>query len=166
MTKEKILKPQNNSRGYLRVQLKKDKKHKSVFIHRLVAEHFIEKIEGCNIVNHLDCNPHNNCADNLEWTTLKGNVDYMIELGRNKRTESWINKLTETERIKFGKPVVRISITNNEMKKYETLNQARADGFQPSCISNCCNGIRKQHKGYRWEFYNEEIHGGNKWKAG
>ena len=25
-------------------------------------------------------------------------------------------------------------------------------GFEPSCVSNCCNKKRKTHKGYTWEF--------------
>lgn len=153
--KEKILKPQNNSRGYLRVQLRKNSNYKYYFIHRLVAEAFVTKADGYNVVNHIDCNPHNNCADNLEWTTQKGNLEYMIKMGRNKRNKEWISKLTETQRMLFGKSVVRISIMNNEIKKYETLNQVKDDGFNISCVSNCCNGIRKTHKGYKWEFYKE-----------
>ena len=26
------------------------------------------------------------------------------------------------------------------------------DGFQPSCVSCCCNGKRKTHAGFTWEF--------------
>lgn len=43
-------------------------------VHRLVAEAFVEQKEGCNVVNHLDCNKLNNNADNLEWTTVKENT--------------------------------------------------------------------------------------------
>ena len=56
-------------------------------MHRLVAEHFIQKPKGCDVVNHLDCNPQNNCKNNLEWTTDQGNFAYMQSLGRNKRTD-------------------------------------------------------------------------------
>ena len=76
-------------------------------MHRLVAEHFIQKPKGCDVVNHLDCNPQNNCKNNLEWTTEQGNFAYMQSLGRNKRTDKWIKRLTKSERRLFAKKVVR-----------------------------------------------------------
>ena len=79
ISRERILKNQDNSKGYLRVELKANNKKQKFFVHRLVAEHFLDKPKGCNIVNHLDCNPHNNNVENLEWTTFKGNSRYMKE---------------------------------------------------------------------------------------
>lgn len=153
--KGKILKPQENSRKYLRVELKVKNNSKRFFVHRLVAKHFIHKPQGYNIVNHLDCNPHNNKASNLEWTTAQGNMDYMNRLGRNKRTNKWIENLTESERKKFGKAVIGVSISDTKVLKYETLNQVKKDGFQPSCVSCCCNKKRLTHRGYVWRFANE-----------
>lgn len=152
VTKERILKNQDNSRGYLRVELKVDNKKQKFFIHRLVAEHFIDKPEGCNVVNHLDCNPHNNNVENLEWTTLKGNTRYMQKLGRDKRTFTWIKKLTKTQRKVNGKKVQGISINGTKILNYEAVNEVKIDGFQPSCVSCCCNGKRLTHKGYVWRF--------------
>ena len=150
--KEKILKPQENSKGYLRINLNKNNKIKRFFIHRLVAEYFVTKEIGKNIVNHLDCNPHNNKADNLEWTTIKGNHEYMQKLGRNKRTEQWLKKLSQTQRKINGKKVQAISINGVKVLNYETVNDTKKDGFQPSCVSNCCNKKRLTHKGYVWTF--------------
>lgn len=48
-------------------------------VHRLVAEAFVSKVEGCNVVNHLDCNKRNNNADNLEWTTVQGNTKHAYD---------------------------------------------------------------------------------------
>lgn len=152
MRQGKILKPQDNSRGYLRIHLKSDNTEKVFFVHRLVAEHFIEKKEGNNIVNHLDCNPHNNNAENLEWTTFKGNSQYMQKLGRNKRTTEWIKRLTETQRRVNGKKVQGIALKGTQVLNYEGVNDTRKDGFQPSCVSCCCNGKRLTHKGFVWRF--------------
>lgn len=151
-TKEKILKNQENSRGYFRVELKVNGKNQKFFIHRLVAEHFIYKPKDCNIVNHLDCNPHNNMVDNLEWTTMKGNTAYMQKLGRNKRTKIWIERLTDTQRKINGKKVEGKSLDGTKTINYNTVNEVKKDGFQPSCVSNCCNQIRNTHKGYMWRF--------------
>lgn len=35
---------------------------------------------------------------------------------------------------------------------YKALNDCAKDGFQPSCVSCCCNGKRKTHAGFTWEF--------------
>jgi hypothetical protein len=43
-------------------------------VHRLVAEAFLARVTGCNVVNHLDNNPLNNDVSNLEWTTPLGNT--------------------------------------------------------------------------------------------
>ena len=154
--KGRILTAVPNSKGYMRVCLKANGKSERFFVHRLVAEHFVEKEDNKNIINHLDCNPKNNNANNLEWTTLKDNFEYMKMLGRNKRTKEWIENLTKSEREKFAKKVVRIS-ENGEEKEYEAVNATKEDGFHPSCVSNCCNGIRGKHKGYRWKFVEERL---------
>ena len=63
------------TRGYIIVILE----GKSYQLHRLVAKAFIPNPDNFGIVNHIDGNPLNNCADNLEWCTqshncLKGNL--------------------------------------------------------------------------------------------
>ena len=68
--------------GYLRVYMRRqeDNKRTDKYIHRLVAEYFLEKIDGKDIVNHKDCNRSNNNVENLEWTTTRENVHYAMEL--------------------------------------------------------------------------------------
>ena len=70
----KRLNPAPSSGGYLRVKLSNDKvKQFSIVVHRLVAETFLPKSRGKNIVNHKDGNKTNNSVSNLEWTDTKGN---------------------------------------------------------------------------------------------
>lgn len=57
-------------------------------MHRLVASAFIDKPDGCDIVNHLDGDKTNNRVDNLEWTTVSGNAAHAVEAGlRGVRTK-------------------------------------------------------------------------------
>ena len=71
------LKPEIFLKGrYCRITLSNNGISERFMIHRLVAEHFIEKIEGRNIVNHKDSNGLNNCVDNLEWVTHRENISY------------------------------------------------------------------------------------------
>lgn len=152
----KILKQQPNSNGYLRVSLSNGKgKKEKVFVHRVVAQAFVANPQNLPVVNHLDFDYTNNNADNLEWTTLKGNVQYSLVRGRFKRTEKWLKNLKKSLDIKMGKSVVGINETTGEMIFFKALNDCAGAGFQPSCVSNCCTGKRKHHLGFVWRFANE-----------
>lgn len=59
---------------YKQVVLYKNKKHKTVAVHRLVAEAFIPNPDNLPQVNHKDENPSNNNVNNLEWCTCKYNM--------------------------------------------------------------------------------------------
>lgn len=76
----RVLKPSLRS-GYPFVNLCIYGIHKQVNIHRLVAEHFCERPDGCNVVNHIDGDKTNNNASNLEWTTPAGNAKHAAENG-------------------------------------------------------------------------------------
>lgn len=49
------------------------KKQKKVYIHRLVAQHFLENPDNLSDVHHIDNNPHNNDVSNLEWLSHADN---------------------------------------------------------------------------------------------
>ena len=49
--------------------------------HRLVAEHFCEKKDGLNFVNHKDGNKLNNHYLNLEWVTAGDNIRHAVATG-------------------------------------------------------------------------------------
>ena len=79
-----------------------------------MAQAFVENPQNLPVVNHLDFDYTNNNADNLEWTTLKGNVQYSLVRGRFKRTEKWLKNLKKSLDIKMGKSVVGINETTGE----------------------------------------------------
>ncbi len=79
----KILTPAN-SNGYLVVTLNASaiNKRQLEAIHRMVAAAFIcPKPSSAHQVNHIDGNKHNNCADNLEWTTPLQNIRHNVRRG-------------------------------------------------------------------------------------
>lgn len=85
---------------YYSVTCFKNGKSKKFMVHRLVAELFCEKREGCEIVNHKDGNKHNNFASNLEWVTASENMRHAYDTGlipRLQGEKSKNNKLTEKE---------------------------------------------------------------------
>lgn len=71
---EKLLSLGKDKDGYLMAILCREGTKKTVKIHRLVADAFINKIDGKNLVNHIDSNKSNNIFTNLEWVSCLENI--------------------------------------------------------------------------------------------
>lgn len=67
LKRKKYMKQGKNNRGYLTISLCKNGKHKTMLIHRLVADAFIENPENKPQVDHIDRNQNNNSVINLRW---------------------------------------------------------------------------------------------------
>ena len=76
-TNERILKPNLDSNGYCITRLSINGKYKTVTVHQLVAEAFLNhKKDGHNlVVNHKDFNRQNNNVENLEIITQRDNTN-------------------------------------------------------------------------------------------
>lgn len=71
---------------------------KTLFIHRMVADAFIENTYGKPFINHIDGVKTNNHVNNLEWVTHQENIDHAVETGLVKcGEESSCVKLTEDD---------------------------------------------------------------------
>lgn len=102
-----------NGRRYLKLQLGP---HGTKYIHRLVAEHYVEKPQSVEVleVNHIDGDTHNNHYLNLEWVTRLENCRHQKELrlfGANKivymynmnyELEKTFNTLKDAEEYAIG----------------------------------------------------------------
>lgn len=73
LVNEKLLSLGKDRDGYLMVILCQEGIKKTVKIHRLVANAFIDKIDDKEIVNHIDSNKSNNILSNLEWVSYLEN---------------------------------------------------------------------------------------------
>lgn len=62
--------------GYHVIYLGGGKEKVKLFLHRLVAIHFIDNPEDKEQVNHLDKVRTNNTIENLEWTTVAENAHH------------------------------------------------------------------------------------------
>jgi hypothetical protein len=78
----KILKPRSNGR-YLIVSyyIQNTKLNRNKYVHRLVAETFLENPENLTDVNHKDGNKLNNHVLNLEWVSRKENMKHARDTG-------------------------------------------------------------------------------------
>jgi len=107
----KIVKPQRNGKGYLRVAVGK----KLMFVHRMVAEKYIPNPENKPQVNHKDGNKENNRVENLEWVSNQQNRNHAVNKGLQIHGEKcpWA-KLTEKQ-VEFIRKHTEIS--SKEMAK-------------------------------------------------
>lgn len=117
--------------GYLSVALRKDGKQKRFYVHRLVAEAFIDNPQNFREVNHIDEDKSNNNASNLEWCSHSYNVMYAD--GSKKRAD------------KNKKPVVAI-VGGNTVFFDSVTSAGNAFGIEPTTVSRCCRRVKKQTK--------------------
>ena len=120
--KETMLNPTDNGKGYLIIGLRKDKERKSHYIHRLVAQAFIDNPNNYGYVNHIDYNKKNNAVSNLEWCTQKNNVMHSAERMRHPKAYS-TGKLGE-KCITKRKGRYRVIVNRKEYPSCATLEDA------------------------------------------
>jgi len=133
-TTKKMLTPAIGSNGYLHVDLRYFQK-KTVSIHRLVAEAFVENPNKHPIVNHKDECKTNNTADNLEWCTTRYNVNY----GKGALAKN--------------SPVVQLDRNGMVIKTWESMKQAsEAIGIKYQGISRVCRNERRTCGGFGWMY--------------
>lgn len=84
VVKDRKLVPHRNSSGYLRVSMNLTGKNREYFIHRLVAQCFVDNPENKPVVNHKDGDKSNNHFSNLEWVTSSENSKHAFRSGLSK----------------------------------------------------------------------------------
>ena len=147
---ENILKNKVEKLGYQRVHLSKNGNAEYLAVHRLVAQAFVHKENGCDIVNHLDNNPSNNEASNLEWTTYKGNMQHAAAQGRMHYKPENLKRAQESKKI----PVVAISKSGKRVYFESQKDAGRVLGIGTGHIAASCRKDRgyKTTGGFSWEY--------------
>lgn len=143
--RERLLKAQQTRNGYLQVGLYNDGKLKRVYVHRLVADTFIQNPDNLPQVNHKDENPLNNRVENLEWCTQSYNINYGTH---NERAAK-----ANTNHHKLSKPVLQFLKSGVLIAKYPSVSEAaRQTGVCLMSICGVCAGKRKTAGGYVWRY--------------
>ena len=149
--KKSILMKFRNYKGYLKVLLSKNNKVRQFFVHRLVAQSFVENPLNLPFINHKDECKTNNNANNLEWCTQKYNVNY----GNAQQ------KRMDIQRYKGAKRFRKVCQIKDGVviATFESENEAaRKTGCWQSSICSVVNHKRiKSTGGYEWKFAEEVI---------
>ena len=124
--------------GYMVVRLSKNGILKNYYVHRLVAQAFLDNPDNLPQVNHKDENPLNNVVSNLEWVSAKYNCNYGT---RNERVAE-----------KLSKTVLQYDLEGNFIKEWKSIMECGRNGYIFTSVSKCCLGKQKTHKGYIWKY--------------
>ena len=116
--KNQFLKPHTINSGYQLIDLYCDKKRKKFLIHRLVATHYIDKIDGLDIVDHIDQNKLNNNVSNLRWSNKSLNGLNRGQQSNNKLNEKNIF-FCNTYQKYFYKKKIDGKVKSKSFKKLE-----------------------------------------------
>lgn len=134
---QRFLRPSLDKNGYCRVNLTKQNKSQTFYIHRLVAEAYIPNPDGLPQINHKDEDKTHNYINNLEWVSCKDNLNHGT---RNIRSAT-----------RRGLPVYCVELD----RVFESQAQAARElGLAQSNISKCCKNSSRTIGGYHWKYYN------------
>ena len=103
--------------GYHKVNLYNGKK-KTFRIHRLVALHYLDSVEGKNQIDHIDRDKSNNNVSNLRWCN---NTENQHNTGIQSNNKLGIKFISKTNHDTY---IFRISRQNdNHSKTFKTLDE-------------------------------------------
>lgn len=148
----KILKPVPLPRGYLRVFLFLSSKKHSKYVHRLVAEAFIENPNNYEEVDHINSVKSDNRVENLRWCTHAQNNQF--EAKRKAVSESMKKSAICKERIELLNKAKRKTVLCIETgEKFESLTKASESiGVQPGQLSCAIkNGWKCRGETFKYE---------------
>lgn len=136
-SKRKILTPIKGE--YLKVGLSKNGIQKTLYIHRIIAQTFIENKNNFTHINHIDENKYNNKVDNLEWCTNKYNINY----GNAQKKKG-------KQKIRYH--IIQKDKDGNVIKEWECASQvAKCLNLNKGTIRKSCQTGLKNY-GYYWEY--------------
>ena len=153
--KSKLLKPYDDTRGYLQVKLFKNRKSKNCSVHRLVATAFLDNPENLPEINHKDEDKTNNFVflnedgsvdkekSNLEWCEHKYNTNY------GTRNERAAKAMTNG---KLSKRVLQLSLSGELIREWPSTMECDRNGFHFGNVAACCRGEKPQYKGFLWMY--------------
>lgn len=117
----------------------------------LVFSNFLEDLPLIDGYELWKNNPKQRIALDKD-SKVEGNKIYSLETCKFiSQSENSKERNVRCGTLKPSKKVMAISLTENKVLVFKSMTQAEKFGFNRSCISLCCNGKLKSHKGYKWK---------------
>lgn len=145
----RVLKTQEDKKGYHRLRVTIEREKMSYKIHREVAKAFIPNPNNLPQVNHKDGNKSNNAVDNLEWISNRDNALHAIENGLWASVIEGSHKENESRK----RPIIGYFTPGISMR-FESIREAEKY-VGSSHVVDVLKGRRSHVKG--WSFQYEEV---------
>lgn len=137
---EKRMYLKKHNKGYLQVELCKNKSKKMFLVHRIVADAFLENPLKKTQINHKDYNRTNNNVENLEWCTVSENMKHSCLRRKEKPT-------------KRKEKILQLDINGNFLRLWDNcISIKKEKGYSQTSIFECCENKRKTAYGYLWRY--------------
>ena len=151
--RERLKNPSEDKKGYLKVNLWKNGKYKTCYVHRLVAETFLPNPENKPCINHK-IEGDEGKKINMVIFNEDGSVD------EERTTIEWAtyeennNYETHNERIAkaLSKKVLQLSLSGDLIREWESTQECGRNGFNQGNVAACCRGEKPQYKGFLWMY--------------
>lgn len=139
-----ILNPGIGGNGYKQVSLKMNDtgKFRKQYVHRLVAQYWLDNPENKREVNHKNLDRTDNRAENLEWLTPSENQKHKFENSDYKTS---------------NRPVAQMDLNDNIIAIFDSvIAAARELNISRQGIDKVVHGTygRITAGGYKWKFLN------------
>lgn len=149
-SKMKAIKPCIKDNGYLQVNLyqKQNKKSYKKYIHRLVAETFIQNPNNYPIINHKNGVKDDNRVDNLEWCNYSHNIEHAYNNNLRVRKYGKNNKLS--------RHFVELDNEYNFIREFwGSREENKRLSYTRDTIERCARGITMETHNKIYLFYDE-----------
>lgn len=130
---DRVIRPRSTQDGYLQVLLINNEGRANHYVHRLVADAFIRRVNREWDVKHLDLDRGNNRVENLE----------LVSAGRTERLRPYSGPHTR------GRPVYINELDEVFVNAYAAAEYIDGD---PSHIYACLNGRLRSHLGFTFRY--------------
>lgn len=139
-----ILNPGISGNGYKQVSLKMidTGKFRKQYVHRLVAQYWLDNPENKREVNHKNLDRTDNRVENLEWLTSSENQKHKFENSDYKTS---------------NRAVIQLDLNDNVITVFDSVvAAARELGISRQGIDKVVHGTygRITAGGYKWKFLN------------
>jgi hypothetical protein len=143
---EKIKSISDNWHWYKTVNLSKNNKDKTLYIHRLVWIAFIDNSENKPEINHKNWIREDNRLENLEWVTSKENDKHKFEVLWYKHPKWWKSKLS--------RKVNQYTLDWKFIKTHWWIREAERSLWYNTCtwIYKVCKWKLKHSLGFIWKY--------------
>lgn len=116
-------------------------------VHRIVAEAFIPNPRGYTCIDHIDDDPTNNRAENLQWCNYKMN---------NTKPHHFISASNARKGLPAPNRKAIVQLQNdNVINVFESMAEAESLGYHHSAISRVCAGKLPLYKGFKWRYLSD-----------